>query len=98
MIRNLSDDDSRIVDMLLDSGVATNGPALTQVFSNPNPVMFEKRVEAVERILEVLSMDPASEPPTDLVARTMNLIEDPEAMGQAARTSRMQGAQARPQA
>jgi len=84
--------------MLLDSGSAADGPALTQVFSNPNPAMFEKRVEAVERILNVLSIDPASEPPMDLVARTMNLIEDPEAMGHGTRASRAQGAQARPQA
>src|SRR3954466_10065664 len=98
MVRKLSDDDSRVVDMLLDSGGAANGPALTQVFSNPNPAMFEKRVEGVERILAVLSMDPASEPPIDLVARTMSLIEDPEAIGRAARASRGQGAQARPNA
>jgi hypothetical protein len=100
MARRLSDDDARIVDLLLDSGSGGNGsgPALSQVFANPNPAMFEKRVEAVERILDILSMDPASEPPPDLVARTLERVTDPEAM--AGRTSQgiRTGASQRPHA
>jgi len=75
----LSDDDRRIVDLLLDGASVPStpdGPALSQVFSNPHPDMFENRLESVERILGLLDQYAAPEPPQDLLTRTLNRINE----------------------
>src|ERR1043166_7684116 len=79
MIRKLTPDDGRMVDLLLDRGVSTpDGPAVSQVFSNPQPDMFEKRLDSVEKIFGLLQMLPAGDPPMDLTSRTLARIEDPD--------------------
>ena len=98
MARKLNDDDGRMVDMLLNGG-GTEGPPLIQVFSNPQPEMFEMRLESVEKVLSLLDMMPASDPPADLVSRTLDRIEESNITGDGiARQPRASAPSQRPQA
>jgi hypothetical protein len=101
MARKLTNDDGRMVDMLLNGGgAAMENPPLTQVFSNPRPEMFEMRLESVEKVLSLLDLMPASDPPADLISRTMDRIEEANLTGDglAARPSRASAPTQRPQA
>jgi hypothetical protein len=98
MVRKLTEDDGRIVDMLLDAaGNAPQNPMLSQVFTSSQPAMFEKRLDSIERVLSLLDQMPASDPPADLVNRTLSRIEEREYISGTARTNSI-GTNIRPQA
>ena len=99
MVRKLTEDDSRIVDMLLDpqSAAGSSNPTLSQVFNSSQPAMFEKRLDSVEKVFSLLDQMPASDPPSDLVKRTLSRVEEREYIASPSR-SVSTGANARPQA
>ncbi len=45
------------------------------VFAQPARDQFEDRLEAAERVLDLLGEMPAEDPPADLLSRTMQKIE-----------------------
>jgi len=69
----LSDDDGRAVDMLLDSSASSNGNGGNGFSAAPAP--FRQRLENVESILNILKEMPHTEPPKNLVAKTLQNIE-----------------------
>src|SRR4051812_46832763 len=69
----LSDDDGRAVDMLLDSSGSSNGNGGSGFSATPAP--FRQRLESVESILNLLKEMPNTEPPQNLVAKTLQNIE-----------------------
>jgi len=69
----LNDDDGRAVDMLLDSSASSNGNG-GHAFSAA-PARFRQRLETVESILNLLKEMPQSEPPKNLVAKTLQAVE-----------------------
>ena len=73
----LSDDDSRAVDMLLDSSRSSNGNGNGNgghAFSAA-PAPFRQRLETVESILNLLKEMPTTDPPRNLVAKTLQTVE-----------------------
>jgi hypothetical protein len=83
MTVQLSDQDRRVVDLLMDrasgagngNGHNGDGRAAGMAFS-PVGGAFASRIQAVEGMLQLLDHVPVSEPPADLVARTMRRIEE----------------------
>ena len=69
----LSDDDGRAVDMLLDSSGSSNGNGGSGFTAPPTP--FRQRLDSVESILNLLKEMPNSDPPKNLVAKTLQNIE-----------------------
>lgn len=69
----LSDEDGRAVDMLLDSSASSNGNGGNGFSASPAP--FRERLENVEAILNLLKEMPNTEPPKNLVAKTLQTIE-----------------------
>jgi hypothetical protein len=74
MIRKLSDADSRAVDLLLDRGNSLSGEKSTRSFVTPGDIA-PKRVEAAEKILGMLQLMPAADPPADLLGKTMSRVD-----------------------
>ena len=86
MTLRLRDEDRRAVDLLLDraatgSGVSPggagngngnghHGASFTQVSGD-----VQTRLPAVQKVLQMLDMLPAGEPPQDLLARTMRQLD-----------------------
>ncbi|HWB54888.1 MAG TPA: hypothetical protein VG722_11870 [Tepidisphaeraceae bacterium] len=81
MEKKLRDEDARVVDMLLDRGGSSGQANMPQVFTHHAPQEFTDRLQRVEQLLEVLNEMPALEPPADMVARTLDRIEESEAHG-----------------
>jgi hypothetical protein len=92
----LSDNNRRAIDLMLDRGVpasSPNGLPLTNMdvmntgagyVSHTTPAEPQS-VQAVQRVLDLLSLLPDEEPPVDLVDRTLARIEQaiaPAAAGQ----------------
>src|SRR6266566_654684 len=71
----LSDDDGRAVDMLLDSAASSNGNGHGAATVRAAPARIRERLESVESILNLLKQMPKSEPPKNLLAKTMATIE-----------------------
>ena len=69
----LSDDDGRAVDMFLDSAASSNGNG-NGAF-RAAPARIRERLDTVESILNLLKQMPSTEPPRNLVAKTMATIE-----------------------
>jgi hypothetical protein len=69
----LNDDDGRAVDMLLDSSASSNGNGGHGFKAAPAP--FRQRLETVESILNLLKEMPQTEPPKNLVAKTLQAVE-----------------------
>jgi len=69
----LSDDDGRAVDMLLDSSASSNGNGGHAFEAAPAP--FSQRLQTVENILNLLKEMPQTEPPKNLVAKTLQAVE-----------------------
>ena len=69
----LSDEDGRAVDMLLDASASPNGNGGNGFAAAPAP--FRQRLDNVESILNLLKEMPQTEPPKNLVAKTMQTIE-----------------------
>jgi len=77
MTMKLGDDDSRAVDLLLDrSNKVTdgNGNGGSSVCVTPVGDAVARRIGAVETVLRLVAEMPAADPPTDLVAKTMDRI------------------------
>src|SRR5216110_3153459 len=70
----LSDDDGRAVDMLLDSSASSNGNGHGGAV-RAAPARMRQRLENIESILNLLKEMPRTEPPRNLVAKTMATIE-----------------------
>ena len=68
---SLSVEDRRALDLLLDrsSAVAGSGAA-----GYSDPGVSQERLAGVERVLRTLDMMPATEPPADLLDRTLRRI------------------------
>lgn len=79
MVKRLSDDDRRAVDLLLErpNGVGDT-PSVEQLFRAPVQGSFERRLEAAEKLLSLLDEMPTEEPPPQLVARTLQRIRELE--------------------
>jgi hypothetical protein len=69
----LNDEDGRAVDMLLDSSASSNGNGGNGFSAAPAP--FRERLQSVESILNLLKEMPDTEPPANLVAKTLQSIE-----------------------
>ena len=69
----LSDDDGRAVDMLLDSSASSNGNGGHGFKAAPAP--FRQRLETVESILNLLKEMPQTEPPKNLVGKTLQAVK-----------------------
>lgn len=69
MTRKLNASDRQAVDLVMDRATAAKQDGVVAMAS------AEPRVQSVERILTVLAQMPAIEPPADLVARTLQRIE-----------------------
>jgi hypothetical protein len=64
--------DRRAIDLLLDRKASGQ---VNEVFAVPARETFEKRLESVERVLNLLESLPAMEPPEDLTSRTLERID-----------------------
>src|SRR5688572_22714618 len=71
----LSDDDGRAVDMLLDTSGTSNGNGNGGHAFKAAPAPFRERLETVESILNLLKELPTTEPPRNLVAKTLQRVE-----------------------
>jgi len=87
MARKLSHEDSRAIDLLLDRvATAKSGNGHRAVAAGSLNVRSAKglnknRLNAAERVLNVLDRLPVMEPSSDLVERTMQRIEETNAIG-----------------
>ena len=70
----LTSDDGRTVDLLLDHAATAKGNGNGQVYSVSDPSLGE-RVTRVSKLLHLLDAIPAFEPPDDLAARTLEYVE-----------------------
>ena len=77
----LNDEDSRAVDLLLDSPEAGNGNGngnghgISNAFQAATSTNFTQRLARAEQLLDVIGQMPATEPPANLVARTLQAVE-----------------------
>lgn len=78
---NLSKEDRRAVDLLLDrsaraaagNGGNGNGKGHT-VYASADPALGQ-RIGRAQRLLQLLDMMPAGDPPANLVPRTLRFVE-----------------------
>jgi len=75
MKTKLKDEDRRALDLLLDRSPTAAGRT-APVFAAADAAVRE-RLPRVQKVLHLLDALPAEEPPKDLVARTMEFIENP---------------------
>ena len=75
MKTKLKDEDRRALDLLLDRGPTAAGRS-APVFAAADAGVRE-RLPRVQKVLHLLDALPAGEPPKDLVAKTMQYIENP---------------------
>jgi hypothetical protein len=80
MSLRLSDDDRRAIDMLLDEGISpttsTNGHSGGHAgFASTTVDAMRARLNKAGDLLAMLNHLPSTEPPSDLVARTLRMIE-----------------------
>jgi hypothetical protein len=76
MRKQLSPEDSRAVDLVLDGDSMRNGPMYAAVNNGVGD-----RMNVAENLLQLLDNLPAEEPPADLIRRTMQRIDEAEAGG-----------------
>lgn len=69
----LSSDDRCAIDLVLEARAQGNG-AVESCFGKSTAAL-QKRVRATEKILGTLAQMPATEPPVNLVAKTMKFIQ-----------------------
>jgi hypothetical protein len=84
MYTRLDDEDRRAIDLLLEraNGIGDT-PPVEQLFRAPVGGGFERRIDAVESLLQILDYMPAAEPPADLVQRTLARIHEAESHAKA---------------
>ena len=73
MSAKLSREDRQAVDLLLDRGAAAGAGAT--VFASAAPMTGE-RVARVQKLLHLLDAMPQTEPPQELVGRTLRFIDE----------------------
>ena len=73
MSLSLSNDDRCAVDLLLEH--AQPGQSMSPCFTQAPSAELQQRLSRVEKILHLLDLQPVSEPPVDLVAKTMARID-----------------------
>lgn len=73
----LSDDDRRAVDLLLDRSPTASGNGNSHALFAAADGVPQERIRGVEKILQVLEMMPPAEPPVDLLARTLQRLDEP---------------------
>ena len=86
----LTDEDRCAIDLVLEHRGAGNGQ-LELCYTKNTGRSLKRRVDAVEKLFDVLEQSPAVEPRMDLAAATMQFIEtngNERAAGQAARQGR----------
>jgi hypothetical protein len=71
----LSDEDSRAVDMLLESPVSGGARKGDGGSLSAFPPAFAQRLASVEKLFQMLDELPASEPSPALLARTMKIAQ-----------------------
>jgi hypothetical protein len=71
MNRTFSDEDRRAVDLFLDQGAGAAKGGVTKVV----PLVSQKRMASVLKILALLDELPAQDPPPNLVEKTMRRID-----------------------
>jgi hypothetical protein len=69
--RSLSTDDQKALDVLLDHGPSARDPR----FIRHTPVVPPRRISAISKLLDLLAELPEIDPPRDLIARTMERID-----------------------
>ena len=86
MSLNLRDEDRRALDLLLDrshsAAASRNGDGDVGGQSRPvfaQPGVAQERLNHAERLLRMLDLLPAVDPPQDLLDRTMRRLEEPAA-------------------
>jgi hypothetical protein len=70
MAKQLSDEDRRAVDLLLDRPDGT-----MKDIPPPSGPISAARVQSVEKILQLIQQMPAHEPPADLAERTLKRVD-----------------------
>lgn len=82
-MKNLSEEDRRAVDLLLDRRLAAAGngsgmdsDGMNAAMYTPHAPVGQDRIERVERLLDVLNLLPAEEPPPGLVERTLAFVQN----------------------
>jgi hypothetical protein len=77
MTKRLAVSDRRAVDLLLDrsTDAATGDGGGNGSYVSHAQAATEPGIQAVQRVLSLLDMLPAEDPPADLVARTMARLE-----------------------
>ena len=74
MIKRLSDDDRRALDVLVASGSVSRNNGASVAYAAAGDPTLRQSVDAVSRLLDLLDVLPAEEPPADLTARTLQRI------------------------
>jgi hypothetical protein len=76
MRKRLDDEDRRAVDLLFEraNGIG-DVPVVEQLFRAPVGGGFERRIDNVETLLQLLDYLPAEDPPADLVTQTLARIQ-----------------------
>ena len=76
-MKRLKAEDRHAVDLLLERPQGNGTPGLVEmVFARPVKGKFEDRLDAAEKVLDLIGQMPAGEPPADLISRTMQRIEE----------------------
>ena len=70
----LTTEDRCAIDLVLEHRAAANGN-LEHCYTKNNGRSLKRRVDAVEKLFDVLEQSPATEPPKHLAAATMQFIE-----------------------
>jgi hypothetical protein len=87
MKAKLQDGDRRALDLLLDrSPTAATGKSGSVYVAAATGV--RERIPHVQKVLQLLDALPAMDPPKDLVARTLEFIDNPTSQRRAARAAR----------
>jgi hypothetical protein len=89
LMKRLKTEDRHAVDLLLERPDGSGAPGLVEmVFARPVKGKFEDRLEAAERVLNLLDHLPVEEPPANLISRTMQRIEQAQLEPRAAHAPR----------
>jgi hypothetical protein len=71
----LHPEDCRAIDLLLDQGVRAGGVNNARSLTSSTSAVDRDRLVAVQRVLGLLAMMPAPEPPANLISKTLARIE-----------------------
>jgi len=80
MFKQLSDDDRRAIDLMLNR--MRQAEAGATVFAGSDGVVPQERLAAVQKVFALLDELPAEDPPEDLVARTLKRVNESKSMAE----------------